>query len=253
MKALYFTILLGLPLFAWSQLTDRLVVKLDASAPLHRSLGGSVEWSLDARTSIEVKASFERYPRDESSIFAGNWIRHYTERRVDSFYVYVLKEMANAPDVYYLGDNRPLPASLGVYVPLETSSYAFGYRFNYGKRWQWFLQPGLGLARHHYMTVQDRVSLENDQYKQWEIPLQHLLITQRTVDMRQERIMRERVKWYGGIYYDMGIKRSLGKRFSVELRAAGGVQFFTPYRIQAPRAVKEATWQYHLMVGYRIW
>lgn len=253
MKALYFTILLGLPLFAWSQRTDRLVVKLDVAAPLHHGLGGSLEWHLDTRTSIEAKASFEQYPQDESDIFAGNWIRHYTERRVDSFNVYIIKELANAPDIYYLGDGRPLPMSPGANVPLETSSFSFGYRFNYGQRWQWFLQPGVGLARHRYMAVQDRISLESDQYREWGVPLQHLLIAQRTVDVRQERIMREHAKWYGGIYYDVGIKRYLGKRFCVELRAAGGVQFFTPYRVQAPRAVKEATWQYHMMVGYSIW
>ena len=246
MKALYFTILLGLPLFAWGQHPDRLIVKLDMAAPLHHGLGAALEWYLDAHTSIEAKASLERYPQDESSIFTGNWIRHYTERRVDSFDMYIYKEVANASDIYFLGDGRPLPAFPGTHIPLETSSYSFGYRFNYGQRWQWFVQPGIGLARHRYME-------ESDQYKEWNIPQQRLLITQRTVDVRQERIMREHVKWYGGIYYDMGIKRSLGKRFSVDLRAAGGVQFFTPYRVRAPRAVKEATWQYHLMVGYGLW
>ncbi len=122
----------------------------------------------------------------------------------------------------------------------------------YGKKWRWFLQPGLTVARHRYLQINDVLTVERDERRYWSVPQQYLLVSQITVSTRQERIMREKEKWFGGIRYDVGISRNIGPRLLVELRGAGSIQFFTPYRVRAPRTMREVSWQYHLMVGYRI-
>lgn len=240
-----------LPWLAQSQRALPFILKLDAAAPAHRAVGGGLEWRFNSRTGVEIKAQSEWHAHNPEEVFPGNWVRHFTERQVDSFNV-LYKETLNAPEIFFVGEGRPLPVSPGLQVPLSTTNITLGYRFLYGKKWQWFLQPGMTIARHRYMQIKDALTIESDDMRRWDVPSQHLLVSQRTLSARQERIMREKAKWFGGVRYDMGVSRSLGARFLVELRAAGSVQFFMPYRVRAPRAVREVSWQYHLMVGYRL-
>lgn len=248
---------LSIGLFCWlpcrlnAQHIPPVTIKLDLAAPLHRAVGGALEWRLSPRTSLEGRVQGEWYPYNKQEVFEGNWVQHYSVRRIDSIN-YLYHEQVNAPDLLYVGDARPLPPSPGMQVPVSTWQFSLGYRFEYGKKWRWFLQPGMTLSQHRYMLVKDRLLLEGETLRRWNDAITRLLITQQTQNIRQERIMRAQEKWFGGIRYDMGLLRQLGNRFYVEARGAAALHYFVPYRVRAPRAVRELSIQYALMIGYRL-
>lgn len=255
MKNRLIRLLIGL--FCWlpcrldAQHIPPVTIKLDLAAPLHRAVGGALEWRLSPGISLEGRIQREWYAYNKQEVFEGNWIQHYAERRIDSIN-YLYHEQVNATDVWYVGDARPLPPSPGMQVPLSTWQFSLGYRFEYGTKWQWFLQPGLTVLQHRYMLVKDRLTLEGEMLREWDDAAARLLITQQTRNMRQERIMRAQGKWFGGIRYDMGFLHRLSKRCWVEARAAAALHYFMPYRVRAPMVVRELSIQYALMIGYRL-
>jgi hypothetical protein len=237
-----------------AQSTSRLSLKLDLTAPLQRSYGGSVQMKSGQKTALELRGLYGSFPVEEENIFLGKLVTHYAERRADTLDNYFNKVNSSSGWVQF-GEGKPLPP-VPDFIAKSFWQTSFGFRFLFQKKrspWSVFLQPGLSVCWHEYYEVDQQLTVDADT-KQTLIEGQHpyqFRINLRTLYYTQTRTMYLRNSWILGLAYDVGVSRKFGKHFFLEGRLNTGANLSIPYEEPMPPVPVRRFWaRPSLMAGW---
>jgi hypothetical protein len=228
-------------------------LKLNLSTPLRAGLGLAYEFRPTAGSGLEIQLHYKRYNKTPATIFNGDRVVEYVERRIDTVVVWS-GEVLDKDSWYYLGENRPLP-NFPEWFALDAGYIQLGYSFTLNTtntRWRFFLQPGLFAGYYQFYTTTDNTRILDKTIETWTIQYFPVVQAQRqTVFYEQTRSMRLEKHFFYGLSYQAGTGWFLGKHFFLEARGIVNLNLKPPPEPYPAAPVRRLSAQLALGLGYQ--
>lgn len=232
-------------------------LKLDLVAPSRNGLHLTYELGLKPRNSVEFQLTFERHTIPKAvEVFHGDWLNNYAEERIDTFNKFA-NQLVGSSGWNYRGEERPLSA-VPTYVAHSTAQFAGVYRIPFlpqESKWGIFLQTGFFVTLHRYYENREKLLVLDRVTEQGSIPdfLGQERYRKHSIYLyQQQRSIRLNNHIRGGVAYQLGVSRRLGKHLLLEGRLDAGMHIGPPpYEEPAPPVVaRRIPWKPAFMVGW---